>query len=89
MVKPVLVYGSETWPVMEMDMKRLIMWEMKILRSIYGPVVEQGLWRIRANQELWELYEDLDIVADIKEERFEWIGHVVTMDRGCLVKKIF
>jgi hypothetical protein len=24
----------------------------KILRRIYGPVVEQGIWRIRSNQEL-------------------------------------
>jgi hypothetical protein len=25
MVKPVVVYGSETWPMTEMDMKRLNM----------------------------------------------------------------
>jgi len=23
------------------------------------------MWRIRINQELWELYNDLDIVADV------------------------
>jgi hypothetical protein len=44
---------------------------MKILRRIYGPVVEQGIWRIRSNQELRELYKDLVIVADIKEKRLE------------------
>jgi hypothetical protein len=35
-------------------------------------------------------YKDLDIVADIKEEkkRLEWVGHVVRMDRGRTVKKI-
>jgi hypothetical protein len=26
----------------------------------YGPVVEQGMWRIRNNQELSELRKDLD-----------------------------
>jgi hypothetical protein len=40
----------------------------------YGPVVEQGMWRIRTNQELRELYEDLDIVADIKNKILGWIG---------------
>jgi len=35
-------------------------------------VVEQGIWRIRKNQELRELYNFTDIVADIK--RREWKG---------------
>jgi len=25
-------------------------------------VIEQGTWRIRSNQELWELYKYLDVV---------------------------
>jgi hypothetical protein len=44
--------GSETGPVAEMDTKRLNTWERKILSTMYGPVVEQGIWRIRINQEL-------------------------------------
>jgi hypothetical protein len=46
----------------EMGMKRLNTWEMEILRTIYGPVVEQGIWTIRTNQELQVLCKDLDIV---------------------------
>jgi hypothetical protein len=39
MVKPVVVYGSETWSMM--GMKRLKnTQERKILRRIYGPVEE-------------------------------------------------
>jgi hypothetical protein len=55
-VKPVVVFGSETRAMAEMDMKRLGIWETKICRRIYGPVVEQGIWSIRTNQELKELY---------------------------------
>ena len=36
-----------------------------------------------------ELYNDLDIVADVKKKRLEWTGHVVGMDQGRIVKKIF
>jgi hypothetical protein len=50
MVKPVLVYGCETWAV-----KQPGTWERKTLRVIYGPVVEQGIWGIRSNQELREI----------------------------------
>ena len=87
MVKPAVVFGSEKWAMTEMDMKRLGTWERKI-STIHGPVVEQGIWRI-SDQELRELYKDLDIVADIKKKRLEWIGHVVGMDQGRIVKKIF
>ena len=31
----------------------------------------------------------MDIVADDKKKRLEWVGHVVRMDRGRTVKKIF
>jgi hypothetical protein len=46
----------------------------------------RAIWGITTNQELWELYKDLDIVADIKERRLEWIGHLVRMDHGSVVK---
>jgi hypothetical protein len=65
MVKPVVMYRSETRTMTEMDMKRLNTWERKMLRRVYGPAVEQGIWRIRNNQELWELYRGLGMVADI------------------------
>ena len=72
-----------------MEMKRLDKWDRKILRMIYGPVVEQGIWRIRTNQKLGELYKDLDKVANIKKKRPEWIGHLKRMGNGRVVRKIF
>jgi hypothetical protein len=36
---------------------------------------------IRTNQELWNLYEDFFLVANITEKRLEWIGHQVRMGR--------
>ena len=53
-VNPAAVFGSETWTV-----KRMGAWE----RKIYGPGVEQGMWRIRTDQELRELCKDLDFTA--------------------------
>jgi hypothetical protein len=47
------------------------------------------VWRIITNQEVRELCKGLDIVADIKKKRLGWIGHVVRMDQGRTVKKIF
>jgi len=47
-----------------MDTKRLGAWEEKI----YGPVVQQRMWRIKTDQELRELHKYLDIVADVFKE---------------------
>jgi hypothetical protein len=30
----------------QIDMQKLNIWDSKILRGIYGPVVEKGIWRI-------------------------------------------
>ena len=50
-----------------MEMKILGAEERIILRRIYGLLVEQRIWRVRTDQELRELYRDLDIVAVIKK----------------------
>jgi hypothetical protein len=86
--KPAAVCGSETWAMIGLDMTRLGTWERKILRTIHGLVGEQGIWRIRSNQELRVLYEDLDLEADVKKKRLEWTGPVVRMDQGKTVNKI-
>jgi len=66
-VQPVAVFGNETWAVAEMDINRLGKEDREILRLVHGPMVEQGMWRIRTEQKLRELYEELNIVADVKK----------------------
>jgi hypothetical protein len=87
-VKPVLVLGSETGAMNEKHINRLSKWEGKILSRTLGPVAEQGIWRIRTDRELRELFKDLGIVAGIKKKELEWIGHSVRMDHGRTVKKM-
>ena len=55
-MKPLMVFGSKTWAMAEMDMKGQGALKGKILRRIQGLMVEQGVWRILTNQELRELY---------------------------------
>jgi hypothetical protein len=39
----------------------------------------QGVWRIRSNQEVMELYKIPGLIADIKKRILEWLGHVIRM----------
>jgi len=87
MVQPAVVYGSATWAMTD-GYEKTGYRERKILK-IYGPLVEQGIWKVRANQELRELSKGLDKVADIKRAGLECTGHLVRMDQGTTVKKIF
>lgn len=63
--------------------------ERKMLRRIFGQVVEQVMWRKRTAQEFRELYKDIDIVADIKGKRLEWTENLVRMDHGMAIKRMF
>jgi hypothetical protein len=55
------------------------MGEESVEENIHGPVYDNGIWRIRTNKELMALYQELDIVAEIKKARLRWLGHVGRM----------
>ncbi|PSN57406.1 hypothetical protein C0J52_07305, partial [Blattella germanica] len=54
----------------------------------YGPVQENGEWRLRYNREIYELYNSPDIVTDIKIGRLRWAGHIQRMKPSEMVRKI-
>jgi hypothetical protein len=49
LIRPVLTYGAETWAATESELQKLLVFERKILRKIYGPVKDRDNWRIRTN----------------------------------------
>ena len=58
-------------------------------RKIFGPVQdENGIWRVRKNQELNEPIGNADTVRFIKSRRMAWLGHVMRMDRGRMPRRI-
>jgi hypothetical protein len=67
----------------------LMTWERKILQKIYGPKCEQGVWRIRTNLELQNVYRSPDVVTEIKVRRLERLGHIIRMDGARMAKKVF
>jgi hypothetical protein len=65
-IKSGLMYGSETWSLLQNAEHKLGTFERKILRRIYGPINKNGQWRCRHNAEIYELYKDTDIANDVK-----------------------
>ena len=52
-----------------------------------GPTQEEGRWCHRWNNKLYRLYNDLNIVEDIKIRRLDWAGHIIRMEEGRNPKK--
>jgi len=70
-----LTYGCETWSVTKGDEEKLNIFERKVLRRIYGPVIENGEYR-RTNQEMYQMLNKPIISAYLKSKRLEWAGHI-------------
>ena len=58
------------------DEQALGVFERKIQHKIYVPFCDRGEW----NQELYDIYDDIDVVKRIKIQRLRWLGHVARMD---------
>jgi hypothetical protein len=60
-----------------MDEHRLMVFERKVLRKIYGPVKDEitGEWRRRENIELGTLFGSSDILEVTRNRRLRWSGH--------------
>jgi hypothetical protein len=74
LVRPVLTYASETWTLSKTDERLLNVFERRILRCIFVAVQENGVWRKRYNHELYELFNEPDIV---KYNKTDWAGQDV------------
>ena len=85
---PVLLYCAETWTLTSSNEQTLGVFQRKILRKIYGPFGDRGEWRI-TNQELYDIYDGIDVVKGIKIQRLRWLGHVHRIDSSNPVRKVF
>jgi len=73
----------------ETIIQKLLVFDRKILRIIFGPMEENQIWRIKTNDELDKLIEHKNIVNCIRAQRPSWFGHVQRMPDIRTVKKIF
>jgi hypothetical protein len=47
-LRPILIYGCETWAMTVTEQNRLLVFERRVLRKIYGPTQDNdGAWRIK------------------------------------------
>lgn len=69
--------SSETWALRKTEKSRLMIFEKKFLRKIYGPVFDSQTneWRKLHNDDFQRLFQRPIIVRDIVKRRQSWAGH--------------
>jgi hypothetical protein len=86
----VVTYAFETWVLKENIKLKLMVFERKILRRIYGPTkVRDGTLWIKSNEELNRLIGNKNIINHIKAQKLAWFGHVHRMPDDRMAKKVY
>ena len=63
LIRPVTLYGLETWALRKSDENKFLILERKILRKIFGQIKDDttGEWKRRKNRELQEIFNENNI----------------------------
>jgi hypothetical protein len=75
-IRPVVTYACETWTRKETITNRLMLYERKVLRKIFGPTNENDFWRIKTNQELVKIIKLKNVINFVRAPN--WDGSVIS-----------
>jgi len=79
-IRPIVTFGCETWAMTVTEQNRLLIFEIRVPGKIYGPTQNNdGIWRIKTNEELEILIKKEINVRFIKPQRLRWAAHVIRM----------
>jgi hypothetical protein len=59
-----------------------------MLRKVDGPSCDREIWRVRTNEELNNLDQNVDTATDVKLIRLEWLGHLMRMENNRIPKTV-
>jgi hypothetical protein len=72
LIRPVLLYGSETWVLTKREENQLLVFERKVLRTICGPNIEIGVYRRRYNHQLDREFDSQNALNVMKTSRLRY-----------------
>jgi hypothetical protein len=78
LIRPVLLYGSETWVLTKREENQLlVVFERKVVRTICGPKIGNGVYRRRYNHELEREFDSPNVLNVTKTSRLCYAGHMI------------
>jgi hypothetical protein len=89
-IRPTATYGCEMWVLKGTIKNKLMVFERKVLRKIFGLTKERDVtWRIKINDELGELIRRKNTINHIKAQRLSWFGHLNQIPEKRMVKRVY
>jgi hypothetical protein len=82
-VKSILLYGSESWGMTSLDVKKIQIFINKCLRRILGIYWPEKI----SNEELWKKCNQEPAETTIKRRKWKWIGHTLRKDNNDITKQ--
>jgi hypothetical protein len=66
-----------TWVLTKREENQLLIFERKVLRTICGPKIENGVYRRRYNHELDKEFDSSNALNVTKTTRLHYAGHMI------------
>jgi hypothetical protein len=82
-ILPLSLFASETWSLVSREEHKLRVFEIRVLRRLFGPMRNEviGGWRQVDNKQLHDLYTPLIINGIIKSKGMRWVWHVAQIEK--------
>jgi hypothetical protein len=77
LIRPVLLYDSETWVLTKREENQLLVFERKVLRTICGLKIENGVYRRMYNHELDKEFSSPNALNVTKTNKLRCAGHMI------------
>ena len=81
-VKPVLLYGSETWRMNNTPINKV----QSFINSCLRKILRVHWPEVISNTELWERTRQTPVKDDIRMRKWRWIGHTLRKPDDCITK---
>ena len=88
-IRPVVLYGEQTWVLSHRCLKRLEGFENRVLQRIVGPEVRDGVVYYRSNEEVQLILQyPQSIVRAVQAAALHWAGHILRFPPERILRQV-
>ncbi|XP_046848167.1 uncharacterized protein LOC124441744 [Xenia sp. Carnegie-2017] len=84
-IRPVLLYGNETWSVTDYLAEKISVCEMRMIRYCLGVSLEEH----RTNESIREEANVMSILKLMRRKRLQWFGHVCRREEDVDIRRVY
>jgi len=83
-IRPVLLYGAETWPVTDYLAERVSVCEMRMLRYCLGVTLEEH----KTNESIRQETKVINVLELKRKRRLQWFEHICRREKEDDIRRV-